>query len=164
MSNATLERSRSNISIIAAASRVEMSCNASASTACMASQNLRWSSTFALILVNRSPAVVAHQSAKAFFDRGATSRPSAANARYVPTEAPASERRAPTTSSMTPATSRSVSSDHTAATSPKRRCRVRSGTIPASAPSIAATMSAAEPRYRSETIFGLPSTRAISRR
>ena len=58
-----------------------MSCNASASTVCMASQNLRWSRTCGLILVNRSPAVVAHQSAYAFFDRGATSLPSAANDR-----------------------------------------------------------------------------------
>ncbi len=107
---------------------------------------------------------MAHQSAYAFFDRGATSLPSAANARYVPTDAPASDRRAPTTSSITPATSRSVSNDHTAATSPNARCRVRSGTIPASAASIAFTMSAADPRYRSDTIFGLPSTRAISRR
>ena len=81
MSNATLEVSRSNILIIRVASRVEISCRASPSTACMASQNLRWSSTLPLIRVNRSAAVVAHQSAKAFFDRGATSRPSAANAR-----------------------------------------------------------------------------------
>src|SRR5664279_2346719 len=75
MTDATLDVSRSNIVIILAASLAEMSCNASASTVCMASQNLRWSSTFSLILVNRSPAVPAHQSANAFFDRGATSLP-----------------------------------------------------------------------------------------
>ena len=51
-----------------------------------------------------------------------------------------------------------------AATSPNARCRVRSGSAAAPAPSIAAAMSAAVPRNRSETIFGLPSTRAISRR
>ena len=81
MSNATLEVSRSNTAIIRAASRAEISCNASPSTRCIASQNLRWSSTLGLIRVNRSAAVVAHQSAKALLDPGATSRPNAANAR-----------------------------------------------------------------------------------
>ncbi len=53
---------------------------------------------------------------------------------------------------------------HAAATSPNARCRVRSGSAAASRVPAAAAMSAAVPRYRSETIFGLPSTRAISRR
>ena len=51
---------------------------------------------------------------------------------------------------------------HTAATSPKARCRVRAGATVAL--SIAAAMSAAEPRYRWETIRGLPPTRADSTR
>ena len=130
----------------------------------MASQNFRWSSTWLLILVNRSPAVPAQKSAKPILEPGCTSRPNAANARYVPTEAPASARRGPTTASITPATSNSVSIDQAAATSPNRRCFVRCGRVPASARSSAASISAAEPRYRSETIFGLPSTQPISRR
>ena len=40
------------------------------STACIASQNLRWSSRLAPILVNRPAAVVAHQSAKASLEHG----------------------------------------------------------------------------------------------
>ena len=53
---------------------------------------------------------------------------------------------------------------HAAATSPNARCRVRSGSTAASRASSSASISAAVPRYRSDTIFGLPSTRAISRR
>ena len=49
--------------------------------ACIASQNRRWSSALAGILVNRSAAVVFHQSANAAFEHGATSRFSAASAR-----------------------------------------------------------------------------------
>jgi hypothetical protein len=40
---------------------------------------------------------------------------------------------------------------------------VRSGAIAVSQAVIAAAMTPAVPRYRSETFFGLPSTRAISR-
>ena len=65
---------------------------------------------------------------------------------------------------MMPATPRSSSTPQAAATSPNARCRVRSGRTAASRASTAAAISAAVPRYRSETIFGLPSTRAISRR
>ena len=65
---------------------------------------------------------------------------------------------------MTAATPRLSSIPHAAARSPKARCRVRSGSDAASLASIATAISAAVPRYRSETIFGLPSTRAISRR
>ena len=55
-------------------------------TACIASQNRRWSSAGAGILVNRAAAVVFHQSANAAFEHGATSRFSAASARYVPVD------------------------------------------------------------------------------
>ena len=65
---------------------------------------------------------------------------------------------------MIAATPRSASSPHAAATAPKSRCRVRSGSIACSRASSSASMSAAVPRYRSETIFGLPSTQPISRR
>src|SRR6266508_5476302 len=51
-----------------------------------------------------------------------------------------------------------------AARSPNARCRVRCGNIAVSLASVAAAMSAAVPRYRSEIIFGLPSTRPISSR
>ncbi len=44
------------------------------------------------------------------------------------------------------------------------RCRVRSGEIAASRASIAVAMSATDPRYRSLTIFAMPSTQPISRR
>src|SRR5713226_1571509 len=65
---------------------------------------------------------------------------------------------------MIAATPRPSSSPQAAATSPKPRCRVRSGMTAASRASSSASMSAALPRYRSETIFGLPSTQPISRR
>src|SRR5271166_1834330 len=65
---------------------------------------------------------------------------------------------------MTAATPRSASSPHAAATAPKSRCRVRSGSICSSRASSSASMSAAVPTYRSEIIFGLPSTQPISRR
>src|SRR5580658_9608335 len=65
---------------------------------------------------------------------------------------------------MTAATPRSWSIPQAAATSPNARCRVRSGSAAVSRAAIAAAISAAVPRYRSETIFGRPSTRAISRR
>src|SRR5680860_501722 len=64
-----------------------------------------------------------------------------------------------TTSSVVDDLSEFSGADHT---SPNRRWLVRSGSV--AAPSIAATMSAALPRYRCETTFGLPSTRATSRR
>ena len=65
---------------------------------------------------------------------------------------------------MMPTTSRRAIVAHTAATSPNARWRVRSGAIAAPVPSTVAAISAAVPRYRSETIFGFPPTRAISRR
>src|SRR5271169_626593 len=133
-------------------------------TACIASQNRRWSSEVAGILVNRSAAVVFHQSANPAFEHGATSRFSAASARYVPADAPASERRDPAASSMTAATPRSCRTPQAAATSPKARCRVRSGSTAASRASSSASISAAVPRYRSETSLGLPSAQPISRR
>ena len=114
--------------------------------------------------MNRSAAVVFHQSAKAAFEHGATSRFSAASARYVPADAPASARRAPVTSLMIAATPRSRRTPQAAATSPNARWRVRSGSTAASLASSSASMSAAVPRYRSETSLGLPSTQPISRR
>src|SRR5260370_23681726 len=133
-------------------------------TACIASQNRRWPSALALTLVNRSAAVVFRQSPKASLEPGATSRFSAASVRYVPADAPASDRRAPATPSMIPATPSPASSPQAAATSPNARWRVRSGNTAASRASSSASMSAALPRYRSEIIFGLPPTQPISRR
>src|SRR5665811_1961750 len=70
----------------------------------------------------------------------------------------------PTASSMRPATPNSSSSPQTAATAPKSRCRVRSGSIACSRASSNASTSAAVPTYRSEIIFGFPSTQPIWRR
>ena len=117
----------------------------SASTACIASQNRRWSSAEAAIRVNRSPAVVFHQSANPRFEHGSTTRLAAASARYVPTDSGSPGGRA-TTSSTAPATSRRVSIPHTAARSPNHRCRVRAGSIASAWACIAAAISAAVPR------------------
>src|SRR5712692_9160833 len=65
---------------------------------------------------------------------------------------------------MMAATPSSARIPHAAATPPKARCRVRSGSTAASRASSSASMSAAVPRYRSEIIFGWPSTQPISRR
>src|SRR5713226_3361194 len=65
---------------------------------------------------------------------------------------------------MIPATPSSASIPQAAATPPKARWRVRSGSTAASRASSSASMSAAVPRYRSEIIFGRPSTQPISRR
>src|SRR6266511_3144751 len=70
----------------------------------------------------------------------------------------------PAAASMMPATPRSSSIPQAAATSPNARCRVRSGMICRSRASSSASISAAVPTYRSETIFGRPPTRAISRK
>ena len=84
----------------------------------MASQNRRWSVAATPTLVNRGPAVPAHQSANAIFEHGATTRFSVANARYVPTDAPASARRGPHTASTASATPSRCKIPQTAATSP----------------------------------------------
>src|SRR6266508_2057496 len=65
---------------------------------------------------------------------------------------------------MMPATPRPSSIPQAAATSPNARCRVRSGMICRSRASSSASIWAAVPTYRSETTFGRPPTRAISRR
>ena len=78
-------------------------------------------------LRERGAAVVAHQSANPSLEHGATTRFSAASARYVPVLAPASARRAPQAPSMMPATPRSSSTPHAAAAAPKSRCCTRSG-------------------------------------
>src|SRR6266511_3656064 len=70
----------------------------------------------------------------------------------------------PAAASMMPATPRSSSIPQAAATSPNARYRVRSGMICRSRASSSASISAAVPTYRSETIFGRPPTRAISRK
>ena len=113
--------------------------------------------------MNRSAAVVFHQSAKAAFEHGATSRFSAASARYVPADAPASDG-VPGDLVMTAATPRSCRTPQAAATSPKARCRVRSGRTAASRASSSASMSAAVPGTGRDTSTGLPSAQPISRR
>ena len=145
MSSDTDEQSSPNTSTIRVATRAEICSSASASTACIASQNRRWSSAEAAIRVNRSPAVVFHQSANPRFEHGSTTRLAAASARYVPTDSGSPGGRA-TTSSTAPATSRRVSIPHTAARSPNHRCRVRAGSIASAWACIAAAISAAVPR------------------
>ena len=81
MSRATDEQSAPDDSAMASAIRREISSICSRVTACIASQNRRWSSTSAPILVNRPAAVPDHQSANASLEQGATSRPRAASAR-----------------------------------------------------------------------------------
>ena len=81
MSRATEEQSTPDASTMASAIRREISSSSSRPTACIASQNRRWSSAGAPIPVNRPAAVPAHQSAKASLEHGATSRPRAASAR-----------------------------------------------------------------------------------
>ena len=81
MSRATDDTSVPETSMIRSAIRRLISSRSCRLTACIASQNRRWSSTEAGILVNRSAAVVFHQSAKASFEHGATSRFSAASIR-----------------------------------------------------------------------------------
>ena len=81
MSRASAEMSNPKISIMARASRCSMAINCSAVTACIASQNLRWSSAAVRMRVNRSAAVLFHQSANARLEHGSTNRFSAASAR-----------------------------------------------------------------------------------
>jgi len=66
-------------------------------------------------------------------------------------------------SSIRPITSRSSSTDHTAARSPNFLCWLRTGS-PDAAPDCLAITSSALPRYCCDTIRGLPSTRADSTR
>ena len=146
MSSANAEMSTPKEVTTRAAMACSMAARSSRVIACIASQNRRWSSTAALILVNRSAAVVFHQSANARLEQGSTSRFIAASASKVPTEAPASDRRAPATSSITSTTPSRWMNPHTAATSPNARCRVRSGRTASSRASSSASMSTAEPR------------------
>ena len=81
MSSATLDTSAPDTSTSRTAIRREISSRSSSVTACIASQNRRWSSAEAGILVNRSAAVVFHQSENPAFEHGATRRFSAASAR-----------------------------------------------------------------------------------
>src|SRR5664280_2049178 len=97
MSSTSPEQSRPKDSTMRATMRRSISISCSSETASMASQNLRWSRAEAGSLHIRSPAVVDHQSEKASFEHGATTRLAIAKAKYVPTEAEASERRDATT-------------------------------------------------------------------
>jgi hypothetical protein len=74
MSNATEEVSNPNRSQTPTATACSISGRASVGMACMASQNRRESNALAPILVNRSAAVVFHQSAKALLEHGSTTR------------------------------------------------------------------------------------------
>ena len=113
--------------------------------------------------MNRGAAVVAHHSANRSLEHGAASRFSAASARYVPADAPASARRGPAAASIRPATPRSSSIPQAAAATPKSLCCTRSGS-PSPPRRIAAASSSAVPRYSCDTIRGLPPTRADSTR
>ena len=81
MSNASPDRSRPNSVTIAVLIARSAAASLSVSRASMASQNRRWSVAATGSLVNRGPAVVAHQSAKASFEHGATTRLAVASAR-----------------------------------------------------------------------------------
>jgi uncharacterized protein YfiM (DUF2279 family) len=61
--------------------RRSISVNIDSGTLRIASRNRRWSSAAAGTRVNRSAAVVTHQSANAAFEHGATTRFNAASAR-----------------------------------------------------------------------------------
>ena len=113
--------------------------------------------------MNRSAAVDFHQSANPAFEHGATSRFSAASARYVPVDSGCPAGAGPATSSMMPDTPRFSSTLHAAATAPNSLCLVLSGR-PSPPPRIAAASSSAVPRYSWEMIRGWPSTRADSTR
>ena len=84
MSRATDEQSGPASPTIRSAIRPLIWSRSSSVTTCIASQNLRWSRTAAGIFVNRGAAVLAHQSLNPGFEHGATTRFSAARARYVP--------------------------------------------------------------------------------
>ena len=81
MSSATELVSSPNRTHAAAASFSSIRGSAASGTACIASQNRRWSRAEAGILVNRSAAVVRHQSPKARLEHGSVTRFSAASAR-----------------------------------------------------------------------------------
>ena len=70
MSSATEDTSTPEACTIRTAIRWLISSSCSTGTACIASQNRRWSSALAGILVNRSAAVVFHQSANARLEHG----------------------------------------------------------------------------------------------
>ncbi len=81
MSSATELTSRPECRTIATARASSAAASCAGLTACIASQNRRCPSTPVPILVNRSAAVVFHQSANPSFEHGATSRFSAASVR-----------------------------------------------------------------------------------
>src|ERR1700694_4029411 len=164
MSNANAVVSSPNSVIIAVVIACEIASSCSTLTACRAPQDRGWWGSGARILVNRSAALCAHQSAILAFEHGAVIRLHTAIARYVPTEHEAPATDPPVISSITSITLRRRHIDQTAATSPNARWRVRCGIRAVAPASNAAATSAAEPRYRSEPILGLPSTRAIVRR
>jgi len=81
MSSATELVSRPNRAHTVAASLSSIPASASNGSACMASQNRRWSNAEAGILVNRSAAVFFHQSAKPRLEHGSVTRLSTVSAR-----------------------------------------------------------------------------------
>src|SRR5664280_2914135 len=132
MSSTSPEQSRPKDRTMRATMRRSISTSCSSETTSMASQNLRWSRAETASLHIRSPAVVDHQSAKASFEHGAATRLAIARAKYIPTDADASERRSPTTSSTSstiPPTPRRSSIPHTAARSPNFRWVTASGCL-----------------------------------
>src|ERR1035437_3129913 len=153
MSSASPDRSKPNSVTIAVAIAASAAASLAVSRASIASQNRRWSVAATGTLVNRGPAVVAHHCSKASFEHGATTRFKVASARYVPTDAPASERRGPHTSSIASATPSRSRIPQTAATPPNALWWVRSGR-PAAAPDRPAITSWALPRYSCATMRG----------
>jgi hypothetical protein len=121
MSSTSPDTSIENVPTMAATMRRSISSRSSSPVASIASQNRRWSSAAAGRCTKRSSAVFAHHSGKASFEQGPATRLRVAKAMQVPTEAAASARRAPTTSSTISATRSRRSISHTAATSPKER-------------------------------------------
>jgi hypothetical protein len=117
MSRATEEVSSPNAWHTLTASACSIPARASVGMACMASQNRRWSNADVPILVNRSAAVVFHQSANPLLEHGSTTRFSTARARYVPGDS-GNPGTAGTCWSISAATPRSASRPHTAATAP----------------------------------------------
>ena len=81
MSSASPDTARSNSVAVRTASRRPTSTRTVSSRTSIASQNRRWSVAAAGSRTHLSAAVVAHQSAKASFEQGATTRFVVANAK-----------------------------------------------------------------------------------
>jgi hypothetical protein len=81
MSSASPDRSRPNSLTMVVAIARSAAASLAVSRLSMASQNRRWPVAATGTLVNRGPAVVAHQCSKASFEHGATTRLAVARAR-----------------------------------------------------------------------------------